>query len=141
MLVLARQSCCKATLCGVCERTALYSRCMRACVLARHANQCRNSQQGRLDRYFGLGSAWAYYIYYAFGQQLFPSGNKPAWNDLLEQIKVSRAAFACALPPGRALVPDKPAGCQMPGWVPPLPLSDLHLLSTDELLRCPLSSV
>ena len=41
-----------------------------------------------LNRYFGLGSAWAYYIYFAFGQQLFPSGNKPAWTDILEQMKV-----------------------------------------------------
>jgi len=60
--------------------------CVALCLHA--ATVSRADSRATLNRYFGLGSAWAYYIYFAFGQQLFPSGNKPAWSDILEQMKV-----------------------------------------------------
>lgn len=40
-------------------------------------------------RYLGVGGAWAYYIYYAFGKQLFADGDMPALPDMMEQVKVS----------------------------------------------------
>lgn len=43
--------------------------------------------------YLGLGAAWSYYIYYAFGKQLFADGNKPTVPAMLEQIKVSSLAM------------------------------------------------
>lgn len=38
--------------------------------------------------YVATGGAWAYYIYYAFGRQLFRGAHTPAASDMLEQIKV-----------------------------------------------------
>lgn len=38
--------------------------------------------------YFGLGFIWSYYIYQVFGSDLFPTGNVPAWSDMLEQMQV-----------------------------------------------------
>ena len=35
-----------------------------------------------------MGGAWAYYIYFAFGKQLFADGHMPGLLDVLEQIKV-----------------------------------------------------
>jgi hypothetical protein len=39
--------------------------------------------------YFGVGLAWAYYIYQCFGSDLFPKANVPAWRDMAEQMNVS----------------------------------------------------
>lgn len=43
--------------------------------------------------YMSVGLAWAYYIYYAFGKQLFAEGHIPALPDMMEQIKVSSLAM------------------------------------------------
>lgn len=37
-----------------------------------------------------MGGAWAYYIYYAFGKQLFAEGHMPTGPDMLEQVKVGQ---------------------------------------------------
>jgi hypothetical protein len=44
--------------------------------------------------YYGLGSVWIYYTYYAFGSRLFKPGEIPDWASMLEQMKVG----ACAGP-------------------------------------------
>ena len=43
--------------------------------------------------YLGLGLTWGYYIYSVYGHLLFPKGNVPQNNDILEQIKVSLGAL------------------------------------------------
>lgn len=39
--------------------------------------------------YFVVGGLWSYYIYFCFGDVLFPPAGMPGWSEVTEQIKVS----------------------------------------------------
>ena len=41
--------------------------------------------------YFGVSGAWAYYIYWCFGLQLFGEGNMPTYKDVSDQVRVGSA--------------------------------------------------
>lgn len=61
--------------------------------------------------YFGVGAAWCYYAYFAFGSKLFKAGEIPVLPDMLEQIKVSMWAM-----PLYAVLPTLTEYCVEQGW-------------------------
>ncbi|EFN51518.1 hypothetical protein CHLNCDRAFT_37407 [Chlorella variabilis] len=61
--------------------------------------------------YFGVGAAWTYYAYFAFGDKLFKLGEIPTRLDIWEQIKVSFRGM-----PLYAMLPTITEYCVEQGW-------------------------